>query len=1184
MKYKIAVLEIFIFVAAYLILSIPAALATEVNVMYGGSSTPYHPEFDQRDRVSITKTINDDRVTINITNSTDEYDIENLYLFRCRDKNPEQCASLITPDTEANIIYDWDEVSSSDIANLMFLVRLDDTTEGANFFPYVGFWHTIEKSGSSYTQTEYSLDSMEAHVALYEDRSPVNEWVTSKLCIPFNLLGDQYTVFSGAERIYGVESTDFSSFQSETTEDNSIASINKKVYFAFPESPDGKIMNPITLYSNAPSDCGNGACETVLGETSSNCCYDCGCSSGQYCDTGGGTEGMCKPESIIELEITDIDQLLFSDCNSEHEIGLTARIKNAPSGMKISSKDYKLDDDSYHMLTCENLDNHYYSCSMTVPQFPFGDMPNCGTGTYTIEQNKIKFGIEYYDGSDTATRILYADVDDIVVGSYTCGNNICETALGETSSNCCYDCACPEGQHCDTNSPVSGENFCRNEPENDDFEITRIEPSEFSPGTGTTFSESFVFTYQIENAPSTLVVLQSSSECDMECKSYNTDGSNEQTCSVTCESSCDDGSVTDGVYESECSTEFEIPEPGTSPDYDQTKSYILKPELSITVKYGDGNRGLIEKELNVKGGGISIGYGYCGDGECSPEINENSKTCCFDCGCEEEDYYCDTEYRSGARGLQKDTCRDDSTMALEIANMNPDPPSFEDHTKENILRFDAHIKNPPKSMEYEYSCEFGDGSDIIDCDMSCEDKESEVAGEHNMSCTITIDPVGDDYKSSKFYNPETQLLTLPPVLGFSLEYNDGAEAASKELTKLLDSIKIIINYHCGIDGCEEDLGETPENCCRDCGCPVEENEEKQYCYYNKDDVADYGECKKESDISLVIDSIAPDPATCCIDNYMSDCLFVTVNGECAGLNTMSWGSWSGELSVTNSIELKAHVENPPPTLESLSYRDYHMTLNGKEQEGFGGVHCYPDTSEGLGHYECKFNLKPINDHTEGTEPRNVELFFSVGYDIGEERRAQNLSATDSFTIERKKTNILKDKEDEISDIEDKISRIKGIKAIAYAVLIAGAAYCACTCWCCCPSPACGHCLGMDCVTCWILYACLASVILGALSFVEGKITDLEAKKDQLNTEIGKSSDVPEMGGLMENMGTKMTAAAAGLICALGAPHIGSAEATALTQTSVGMGVSFRGGHYLDYLFPGEITSPRPKPSWMPGTA
>ena len=31
----------------------------------------------------------------------------------------------------------------------------------------------------------------------------------------------------------------------------------------------------------------------------------------------------------------------------------------------------------------------------------------------------------------------------------TCGNNNCESAYGETSSNCCLDCGCPSGQTCE---------------------------------------------------------------------------------------------------------------------------------------------------------------------------------------------------------------------------------------------------------------------------------------------------------------------------------------------------------------------------------------------------------------------------------------------------------------------------------------------------------------------------------------------------------------------------------------------------------------------------------------------------------------------------------------------------------------------------------------------------------------
>jgi hypothetical protein len=47
--------------------------------------------------------------------------------------------------------------------------------------------------------------------------------------------------------------------------------------------------------------------------------------------------------------------------------------------------------------------------------------------------------------------------------SFTCGNRLCETELGESPASCCYDCACGPDQYCDVSGPDDTTGTCRSQ-------------------------------------------------------------------------------------------------------------------------------------------------------------------------------------------------------------------------------------------------------------------------------------------------------------------------------------------------------------------------------------------------------------------------------------------------------------------------------------------------------------------------------------------------------------------------------------------------------------------------------------------------------------------------------------------------------------------------------------------------
>jgi len=854
-------------------------------------------------------------------------------------------------------------------------------------------------------------------------------------------------------------------------------------------------MNPITFYANsADTECGNGDCES--GESSTTCCYDCFCSSGRYCDTGGSKDGVCKLESLIDLDVTQVSQTMFSNCNEEHDLFVTVKIINPPTNANIQSISYKLDADSYQTVSCEDLGNYYYRCPVTIPSFPFGSLPECsGTQSYTITGNSIKLVISYYDGpSQSTNQELYASFDDLIVGSYVCGNNQCETALGENAENCCYDCECPTNQYCDTESPVIGD-MCRNELTNNDFAIISTEPENFE--TYKT-SDKITITSKINDIPSTLTV-------------------SDTACSLGC------------VFS------------------DETGQHVSNSEQSIS------------DELSATSSGISIGSSFCGDGICDTTgLVESYDSCCYDCPCE-SGYYCDTQNTQGPSA--SDECKAEDDISLEINNINPSSLSFSDYSQENIIEFNAQIINPPSGMDYGYECTFGDGTEMpcnIDCDP---DPDTSTEDLYNMSCSITIDPI-NNYESLSFYDSATDLITITPNnIDFSLTYNNGQNTDNKELSAVLGDINLVVLAHCGSGAgyrtydsrcdpndreaaCETNLGENSETCCCDCGCPTG----NEYCYYEPDDIGDYGTCSAADDIELVLIGISPDTATCCIDNYQVGCVFATMGGECASMENVQWNfNSAGDITMTNRITLRTKVTNPPPDLK-LHFGNYYLEIDGEKQDGLTGVVCSEYPSAGHGHYKCEFVLDRIEDATIGSETKNVELFFTVEYTLGDQTVTKNLSTSTSFTIERAKTDILIEAEEEIDDINDKIDRMNIIKAVIYSVLAVGLAIVIGFCICCAlpgTQPFCCSVCGWG----MVLYACISSVLIGVLLALISHVNDLKVQKEALNAQIGKSSDAAESGMSTEQLAVMGSGVVFTIICFVGLFMGGGGGGSAATATS-----------------------------------
>ena len=165
-------------------------------------------------------------------------------------------------------------------------------------------------------------------------------------------------------------------------------------------------------------ECGDGVCESNLGEGPGNCCIDCPCSSGQYCDvTPSNTDGVCRSKDAISLVIDSPKQTVrFTSCELPHNINIKAHVKNQPSNMKPEYYYGTLNGSSAELMHCDVEDsygaaNFSFNCTMTVsPEF------KCEKDkTYTYRDNSFSIFISYMNGDITETKSLSGKLPNVVV-------------------------------------------------------------------------------------------------------------------------------------------------------------------------------------------------------------------------------------------------------------------------------------------------------------------------------------------------------------------------------------------------------------------------------------------------------------------------------------------------------------------------------------------------------------------------------------------------------------------------------------------------------------------------------------------------------------------------------------------------------------------------------------------------
>jgi len=598
MKFKIMALEVFAILVSYMVFSLSLASATSVSIMFNGQIQET-ANYEQENLVNMLITMSHQpnditwtnvKLAVKLNSASLANSIKKIYLYKCRSQTPTECVRS-APQVFDNYVDTellWKDISEKtgsaqypQIANLLFIVKLEDTNNKENWAGF--FTQTKQTSYNIFDTTQLSLKEMEVHAKSLDLVEPIKAYIENKMMIPFKWATK--VVFSGANPLYGIGATgqeaDSHSFQTAVVPSSEIASINKDFYFVAPKISSG-IANPIVLNLNPSFACGNGICESDIGETSRSCCYDCGCAAGQFCDTASNINlSVCKSDNM-SLSVISANTEPISDCARGFNANISVRVSNPPASLSSQiSGTVKLNNTDYNVM-CSGSSGSY-GCAIQLTS-----SIKCGGGSYVIGPGILNLTATYKDGPNSATKSLGTSFSGVAIT---------------------FDCKCQEGSYCD-----SLKRTCQSENAIT-LGITRITSylDNYNPG------DRIYLSAKIFNPPAGLVLVDKSATMNL---------TNGQVFPGT-----PDCSAPNSQFEYNCTIPFQIS------GYTNTQAYSFSPNtLYFTLTYNDGPLAKT-KTISAPFGPVSIPSRSCGDNQCN--MDESQQTCCLDCGCPSANQFCD---------------------------------------------------------------------------------------------------------------------------------------------------------------------------------------------------------------------------------------------------------------------------------------------------------------------------------------------------------------------------------------------------------------------------------------------------------------------------------------------------------------------------------------------------------------
>ncbi len=882
-------LQVAAVVCSVLILSIPFSSAMNIRIFMPGGDTPLEEfAFNPSEKVKRTfqampasSKYGNAMLKVEVVGTDPVYEVKKIYLFRCKNTGPVSCSDEI-PIEATNYLtgekdtFEWvGDVSVGKVANFMTLVQLDYMGKSI----WLGFWDEVQREDVDvFNHYSYEIGSLDIYAGEDADPAWIKHYMESYFMVPVEWVGKSVLGTVNGEKVDRIERLgaspawlDLHKFDAKRESGNTVLSADSIYTFVFGNS----ISLPLTFFSNPLTACGDGKCESSLGEDPGSCCLDCGCTlDNQECDTGpsypNGLCHVCGDGTIDDVEDSEnccadagCPTGLACDTTRNEPYGVCANpdcgngycdspeedvdnccIDCGGTGTCMAShgSGFYCNEDMLECMEpvcgergCETGENHTNCCL---------DCDDCPAGTYcnkTVSENGVcvssSCGLrgcephEKYGGLDACCL----DCDDCPADPTTgqpqvctdnvchlCGNEVVESV--ENEENCCTDAGCSEGYCAESESCVEEGGISLN---------VMVLPEEgVNCRQEGDIIENMKFVISIANRPKYFDYFHEAS--------YTFDGKTrtmscqEKGAAYECEVSLDGSNPNiflgcfdeSGVKNVNVDAKFSyFDDKMQEDDYNDTVKRLTKTVAVDVVK----SKERICNRMN----------------DCEPEIGEDENTCCHDCGC------------SGGLICMNNSCSDENLIELVV-----DEKSLPE--KESIvctrgqggidpITFSARVKNLPHTEKdkfnlVSYMLTYEDeGKSYTHLNLTgfvCEAEETTsglLTGKIDCKIPVSVFP------PCPFDPPaEMRLHVWVTGGGLSLAYDAyRGFGLSDDFT---------INYNKGLPNCGDgkytcDEGEDQQTCCEDCGCP-----EGEFC------PLDNAACVNEGDMRLLIDS--PDDLDC----------------------------------------------------------------------------------------------------------------------------------------------------------------------------------------------------------------------------------------------------------------------------------------------------------------------------------
>ncbi|MBN2330822.1 MAG: hypothetical protein JXC85_03330 [Candidatus Aenigmarchaeota archaeon] len=873
MRGVIKAIQVLAVFCAYLIMSIPVISASQVSIfMPGGQTVVFSMEPSEKvlRNVTIVHEPSDHQwenvqIKIEIVGRDPSYSVKKIYLFKCRNSSPTSCSNL-EPVEAKNYLsgqkgtFFWNDVSEKTIAGFMSFVQL----EHAGKTIWVGFWDEVERvEMKSFVHTSYEVDTITAYMKPGAEAEWIKNYMEKYYMIPMTLveratLGVVDTKLTSKMYKLSADAADLEvpEFDTQTDQGNDVSSLGKDFMFVFGK---GSTASAFTFYSGTPYTCGNGVCETSMGENEQTCCVDCQCPGSKECSvTVEFPNGACHQCGDGMIEPTEDSSSCCADagCPAGYSCDTT---RNKPGG------------------TCALPD-----CGNALCDVPEEDAGNCCIDCGSDSACRIEFGPGYYCNSELISCI-----------EPTCGNGVCEP--GEDYSNCCADCGgCPSGEFCNVEIAEDGvcmPTTCGNgvcEPGEDysncclDCDSCPLDPSNYEQQTC-----SLNKCHLCGNG-----VYEQPAESERTCCQDSGCSNEDEFCSLTGRCTTEGGigfSVLVIPEDVDCTLEdpitlrislenrpkyfdyfrsayydyagyqrrmicqeigdvYECEIPVRGPDSYPGCFDLGEQEINITINLYYFRDKLAEEEWDssmatLRGAAmVNIDKArsrVCDrDGSCELEIGETAESCCWDCGCGGR-LICTAAGCSGERSI---------TMRVDESSL-PTKQQVDCSTGAGRITFAADVLNVPYSADDLFQVVnwvlHYDGRNFTSGTLpgfSCEPE----AGTGQMLTGRVVCEIPVSLFPACPYDPPADIGLDLYVLGGGLSQFYGSYSGKR----LNDTFRL--DYMQGVPNCGDgviDDGETSLNCCLDAGCPA-----GRLCSL-------YSGCIDESQLDLSV-SLSPSTFNC----------------------------------------------------------------------------------------------------------------------------------------------------------------------------------------------------------------------------------------------------------------------------------------------------------------------------------